>query len=326
MRAGGFGAARARATRALVAFLLLVLAAQGAASGNFYDRSRSVMELTHRTFDDYVFESNHTTVVEFYAPWCGYCQQFKGDFKKAAGLAGAFAQFAAVNCDLESNKALCAANNVKGFPTIKVFRPPKKFSQEERMFQYLVDVYSGERNANRLVDHVKGKVRNLTRKVVPSKLPAVLEAGTPSVVLVTDANMVPPTYKGLAIDFGAAVPFHYVSANSKKARDAIRDMLGTNHKLRGNSLLYVREDGTVDVYEGIMERSDMGEFLANYMVPLEGPQSERANVLMGIKQGKFKSFTQYEKMKRQKQRKVKKQASQKMDNPTEEHPVSKDEL
>lgn len=287
---------------------VLCLVSDSAAEKSFYQKNRHILELNHRTFDDYVFESNHTSIIEFYAPWCGYCKQFKPEFKKAAGLANSFAQFGAVNCDLEGNKQLCANMNIKGFPTIKVFKPPKSFHEDdERTFQFITDVYSGERDANRLVDHVKGKVRNLTKKIVSSKLPSLLKSGSSTVLLITDAQTVPPLYKGLAIDFDNYPRFLYTTAASKKARDDIKDILGIEEKLKGNTLVYISEDGTVTVHDGLIDRESMGEFLSQFSEPLDGPQSERYNVIMGLKSGKFKTFTQYEKLKRKKQRKMKKQ-------------------
>lgn len=305
-----------------VAVFLAALGATVQAAGqpaSFYAKSRHVMELDARTFDDFVFDSNHTTIVEFYAPWCGYCQQIKQDFKKAAQLTNGFAQFAAVNCDQDVNKQLCARNNVKGFPTIKTFKPPKKFKPEpERQFQYVQDVYSGERNANRLVDHAKGRMRNLVKKATLSKLDELLTSGKQSILLVTEEQLVPALFKGLAIDFeGNDCPFNYIVANSKNARDKIKDALKVSQKLKGNALMHVSDTGVVTVYDGIFERDDMSEFLAQYLTPMEGPQSERDRIVMGIKSGKIKSFSQYEKMKRQKQRKMAKKASK---------PVEKDEL
>lgn len=308
-----------------IAFLLFSLYAEvTAADRGFYEKSRHILELNQRTFDDYVFESNHTSIIEFYAPWCGYCKEFKQEFKKASSMANAFAQFGAVNCDLEENKQLCARNNVKGFPTIKVFRPPKKFREEtERTFQFFSDVYNGERNANRLVDHVKGKVRNLTKKTLSSKLPLLMESGTRNVLLVTNEQSVPPLLKGLAIDFENEATFHYITAKTKKARDDIKEILGVKEKLKGNTLLYIDENGEINVYDGLIERDGMGEFLSQFLAASDGPQSERSNIIMGLKSGKFKSFTQYEKMKRKKQRKLKKKMMQESEK--EEDPV-KDEL
>ena len=92
---------------------------------NFYDASPHIIELTPKSFDKVVHRTNYTTVVEFYAPWCGYCKLLKNIMKKAAKNLDGIVQVASVNCDLAKNKQLCAQYRVEGFPTLMVFRPPK---------------------------------------------------------------------------------------------------------------------------------------------------------------------------------------------------------
>lgn len=60
--------------------------------------------------------------MEFYAPWCGHCKTLKPAFEKAAQNLEGLAQVAAMNCDDDQNKELCAAMGVKGFPTLKTVR------------------------------------------------------------------------------------------------------------------------------------------------------------------------------------------------------------
>lgn len=43
-----------------------------------------VVELNPNNFKSQVLGSNGIYVVEFYAPWCGHCQQLEPEYKKAA--------------------------------------------------------------------------------------------------------------------------------------------------------------------------------------------------------------------------------------------------
>ena len=87
---------------------------------NFYDRDPNIIELTPKNFDQVIHRTNYTSVVEFYAPWCGHCQQLKGKMKKVAKSLEGIVQVASVNCDQAKNKQLCAKQKIKGYPTIMV--------------------------------------------------------------------------------------------------------------------------------------------------------------------------------------------------------------
>ena len=54
---------------------------------------------------------------------CGHCKSLAPAYTKAAEhMAGIFT-FAAVDCNDQSNQALCQEFEVKGFPTIKFMKP-----------------------------------------------------------------------------------------------------------------------------------------------------------------------------------------------------------
>lgn len=47
-------------------------------------QSTDVIELTQSNFEKLVLKSDEIWIVEFYAPWCGHCQQLVPEYKKAA--------------------------------------------------------------------------------------------------------------------------------------------------------------------------------------------------------------------------------------------------
>jgi len=54
---------------------------------------------------------------------CGHCKNLAPAYTKAAEhMAGIFT-FAAIDCDDQANRALCAEFDIKGFPTIKFMKP-----------------------------------------------------------------------------------------------------------------------------------------------------------------------------------------------------------
>jgi len=55
-------------------------------SGSYalFPSSSDVVDLNPANFDRLVIQSDAVWIVEFYAPWCGHCQQFVPEYSKAA--------------------------------------------------------------------------------------------------------------------------------------------------------------------------------------------------------------------------------------------------
>ncbi|XP_012254956.1 protein disulfide-isomerase A6 homolog [Athalia rosae] len=119
------------------AFGLLLLIA---ASEALYPSSSDVVDLTPSNFDRLVLQSDHVWIVEFYAPWCGHCQQLVPEYGKAATALKGVIKVGAVNAD--EHKSLAGKYSVQGFPTIKVFGSDKNKPED----------YNGARTAQAFVD------------------------------------------------------------------------------------------------------------------------------------------------------------------------------
>ena len=109
---------------------------------DFYGKT-AVVDLCDSHFPDK--SSENVWMVEFYAPWCGHCQQLKPKYIEAAkevkkdkesGI-----KFGAVDCTKEQN--LCSKYGVKGYPTLKVFVGGKGKD------------YQGPREADAMIDFLK---------------------------------------------------------------------------------------------------------------------------------------------------------------------------
>ena len=110
----------------IIAAAASLLLAPSTLAAGLYTKGSPVLQLTSKDFDSNINRSNHTSIVEFYAPWCGHCQSLKPAFEKAAKSLSGLVKVAAVNCDEEANKPLCGQMGVQGFPTLKIVRPGKK--------------------------------------------------------------------------------------------------------------------------------------------------------------------------------------------------------
>lgn len=88
-------------------------------------------------------------IVDFYAPWCGHCQELAPHFRRAAlafenqettgGDGGnKVVQFHAVDCD--EQKSLCQHVGINGYPSVRLFRPSDDYEE----------IYNGEHTSEAL--------------------------------------------------------------------------------------------------------------------------------------------------------------------------------
>ncbi|KAH3902805.1 protein disulfide isomerase MPD1 SCDLUD_000396 [Saccharomycodes ludwigii] len=207
-------------------FLLLLLFSIVTNAQNFYDKTPNIIELSPSNFDKVVHKSNYTTLVEFYAPWCGHCQQLKSSYGKVSKLLKDLAvQVAAVNCDEAKNKQLCAINRVQGYPTLMVFRPPKydvnsNGNRNNRQFKHANELYRGERSFKSITDFALSRIKNYVKKYIrPTKLVDALKkdvstndinSNRPKVVVLSKGSKISPVLKTLAIDWLGLIDFYMI--------------------------------------------------------------------------------------------------------------------
>ncbi|KAK7868099.1 hypothetical protein R5R35_005546 [Gryllus longicercus] len=105
-----------------------------------YPSSSDVVELSPANFDRLVIQSDAVWIVEFYAPWCGHCQQLVPEYSKAATALRGVVKVGAVNAD--EHKSLGGQYGVRGFPTIKIFGADKNKPED----------FNGQRSSQALID------------------------------------------------------------------------------------------------------------------------------------------------------------------------------
>jgi len=111
-------------------------------------RADDVLELTDSSFDGELAKID-TALVMFYAPWCGHCKKLKPEFEKAATSLLANdppVTLAKVDCT-EAGKEACNRFEVRGYPTIKIFRNGELSSD-----------YNGPREYAGIVKYMKAQV------------------------------------------------------------------------------------------------------------------------------------------------------------------------
>ncbi|XP_029903114.1 protein disulfide-isomerase A6 isoform X2 [Myripristis murdjan] len=130
----------------------LVLAVQG-----FYSASDDVVELNPSNFNREVIQSDSLWLIEFYAPWCGHCQNLTPDWKKAATALKGIVKVGAIDAD--QHKSLGGQYGVRGFPTIKIFGANKNKPED----------YQGGRSSQAIVEGAMNALRSLVKERLSGK-------------------------------------------------------------------------------------------------------------------------------------------------------------
>jgi len=239
--------------------LLLVaslLAALPANADGLYTKKSPVLQLNQKTYGSLIANSNYTSIVEFYAPWCGHCKNLKPAYEKAAQNLNGLAKVAAVNCDDDENKPFCGQMGVQGFPTLKIVTPSKKPGKPR------VEDYQGPRTAKGIVDAVVDRIPNHVKRATDKDLDKWLGQNEerPKAILFTEKGTTTPLIRALAIDFLGAIDVAQV-----------RDKEAVSVEKYGVSefptLVVVSGDGEHKVYEGELKKQPMTEFLKQFAPP-----------------------------------------------------------
>nr|AZQ19262.1 protein disulfide-isomerase A1 [Populus tomentosa] len=118
------------------------------ALSNGEDESKEyVLTLDHSNFTETVTKHDFV-VVEFYAPWCGHCQNLAPEYEKAASILSSNDPqivLAKVNADEKVNQEISEKYEVQGFPTIKILRKGGTSVNE----------YKGPRDADGIAEYLK---------------------------------------------------------------------------------------------------------------------------------------------------------------------------
>lgn len=243
-----------RSTALFAATAALALHAQ---AESMYGKGSSVLQINGMDYDRVIAKSNYTSIVEFYAPWCGHCKNLKPAYETAAKSLAGIAKVAAVNCDDEMNKPFCGKMGVQGFPTLKLVRPGKKPGKPT------VEDYQGPRSAKGIVEAVKDKVPNMVKRVNDKNLDEWLQDNKDGAkaILFSDKGIVSATLRALAIDFAGLIPI----AQIKKSEKAAVDKYGVTDF--PSLILLPAGSETPIKYDGKVEKAAMVKFLSQVAPP-----------------------------------------------------------
>ncbi|EMC95005.1 hypothetical protein BAUCODRAFT_149039 [Baudoinia panamericana UAMH 10762] len=239
--------------------LLLLLLPSTLAAG-LYTTHSPVLQLDGTTYHSLIASSNHTAIVEFYAPWCGHCKNLAPAYEKAAKSLSGLAKVGAVNCDAEENKPFCGSMGVQGFPTLKIVRPGKKAGRP------VVEDYQGPRSAKGIVEAVVEKIPNHVRRLKDGDYQGWLEEGEgPKAILFSDKGSVSALLKAIAVDFLGSI-------SVAQMRDKERQAVQVFNVDKFPTLVLLPGDGKDPIhYDGEMKKEAMVAFLSQAAPPNPDP-------------------------------------------------------
>jgi protein disulfide-isomerase A6 len=144
-------------------------------------------------------------ILELFAPWCGHCKNLAPEYAKAAASLEGLVRVAAIDCDVDANKQLCALHDVKGFPTIKFFPGGLKTVPED---------YNGPRTAAAIVDYAVKKIKSFSKALASvDKFTEFTKGPLAKVVLLSDKPEPSYMYKALSADFYERLDFAHVKSS-----------------------------------------------------------------------------------------------------------------
>ncbi|OBT38796.1 hypothetical protein VE00_10637 [Pseudogymnoascus sp. WSF 3629] len=254
-------------TGALAAAATALLLASPATAAGLYPKSSAVLQVDAKNYDRLIAKSNYTSIVEFYAPWCGHCKSLQPAYENAAKKLAGLAKVAAVNCDEDINKQFCGSMGVQGFPTLKIVKPGKKFGKP------IVEDYQGAREAKPIIEAVSAKIANHVSKITDKELDAFMaeNVDTHKAILFTEKGSTSSLLKAIAIDFLGGIKVAQI--RSKEARAV--EMFSVE-KFPTIVLLPAGNGASATTYDGELKKDDIVKFLSSVHPPNPDPAPAKA--------------------------------------------------
>ncbi|KAK3309827.1 uncharacterized protein B0T15DRAFT_506566 [Chaetomium strumarium] len=245
----------------LPAVAVALLSVLPGAQAGLYTKKSPVLQVDAKDYDRLIAKSNYTSIVEFYAPWCGHCQNLKPAYEKAAKNLEGLAKVAAVNCDDDANKPFCGSMGVQGFPTLKIVRPKKGGGKPT------IQDYQGQRTASAIVEAVVQQINNYVVKVEDKSLEKFLsdKNDTAKAILFTEKGTTSALLKSIAIEFADVITIG--QARNKESKTVETFGIEKFPAL----VLLPGGDAAGVVYEGEMKKAPMVEFLSQAGQPNPDP-------------------------------------------------------
>ena len=208
---------------------------------------------------------HHLWIVEFFAPWCGHCKNLAPEYEKAATNLKGLVKIAAIDCDKEQQ--LCGGFGIKGFPTIKVFKPsgdPQKPPTPED--------YNGPRTAAGIANYATEIMPSYVTSLTKKNHDQFLEKNSdlPIVLSFTEKDKTSSLYKGLSAEFKGRLAFAEVKKSQKE--------LVSQYEVKNfPSVLVLKKDGSKDHFKDKLSHTNLEKFLSSFAGPKTSTKSSSSS-------------------------------------------------
>ncbi|EDO19136.1 hypothetical protein Kpol_2000p104 [Vanderwaltozyma polyspora DSM 70294] len=147
-----------------------------------------VVKLSGKDFESFIGKNN-LVMAEFFAPWCGHCKNLAPEYVKAAEkLKEHDIYLAQVDCT--ENQELCMEHQIRGYPTIKIFKNGNLEEPKD---------YQGARKADAMIDFmIKQSLPTVMDVASEDELDSILLNATLPVVINNDVENFNETFHKMA--------------------------------------------------------------------------------------------------------------------------------
>jgi len=207
---------------------------------------------------------DHLWVVEFFAPWCGHCKSFAPQYETAATNMKGLVKVGAIDCDQE--KELCGGFGIKGFPTVKIFKPSGNSKKPPTP-----EDYNGQRTAAALAKYATDMMPSYVTVLIKKNHDEFLEKNTelPIVISFTEKEKTTSLYKGLSAEFKNRL----VLTEVRKTEKALVE----RYEVKSFPTVLVLKDGAKHVFSDTLSHANLEKFLSSFAAPKASAKSSKSS-------------------------------------------------
>ncbi|EPY52658.1 protein disulfide isomerase [Schizosaccharomyces cryophilus OY26] len=229
-------------TKFFAAFLAL--------AGGFYTSSADVPKVNKEGLQE-LLNANALFMTKFYAPWCGHCKSLAPEYELAAEeLEKDNISMVEVDCTEEAD--LCNEYNIRGYPTLSVFKNGGLSNQ-----------YSGARRHDALVKYMKKQLLPVVQSVNKDSVETFTQTNEDlAVIAFFDDQKLNATYTDVAESLQDS--FAFAASNDKELAKSLNVPFPGIVAFTKDSA----QDSNQLVYKGDWEKRDIADFLSVSSIPL----------------------------------------------------------